>query len=96
MNNPDSRVRETSAFTCPVCNVNHRSLGWLGYHIRKFHPWYVSQGVSPAGASEVDYAESWHLTYYICDKCGVEHGPCRLPYFRRTCLLCGGNLKEIE
>jgi len=45
-------------------------------------------------AREVDYAKSWGLKYYRCDKCRKRWGPCLLPFFRRTCLLCGGNLKE--
>lgn len=50
-----SRVRENSSrslnYICPVCYAPNRTEGWLGWHLRKYHPNYQIVA-SPAGARE--------------------------------------------
>lgn len=79
-------------YLCDLCSKE-----FLDYSLMRKHRLECKrERTSRDGAREVDYAKSWNLIYYECDKCKKRWGPCRLPEFKRVCLYCGGNLEEVK
>jgi len=84
----DPATSNHKVYPCDICGREYLNYNQMRSH-RLVH---IREGKSRGIARDGSEKFRRGLMYFTCEKCNQRWGPCLLPFNKRLCLYCGGNL----